>query len=411
MFRYNTFDHGDWANHLVVNRSLDSWREYGATTALFELKKAWNKFLFSRDARGLALIPKTISETADEAFDFNLGNGLPIRGGEMWDRYRGQTGISAREANAWKKAYIEAYSEQIQENLSEIIPSELDGKLDIFCNTVSAIAGHAEHGGDPDDFGVSLGRKVQEIVKTHPRKAEILRRAKNTAADEAELHWGWHTGGSYSLHSPWISIPYEWKLDRAEERLYEKTYWEAYFSVIRDHLEEFVPRKVWKNAFLICSLYDEMQSQKDRKKKYGSQKGWGYLRSQRERDLMESDRRREAARKAQSDRIEAYRAKAAPAPTMGISYSALFSSPRIHMTPGAKAAFEASGEQPAKYLDRHFAGDFGEVSGTEDEAINQDGIANSNMVMSIYSLNTGVRFYIITDPGHEVTTLLLPEEY
>lgn len=407
MNRYREFDHGDWGNRLIVDRSLDIWREYGATTALFELKKAWSKFLFSRDARNLALIPKTISEHADEAFDSNLGNGLPIRGSEMWDRYRGQTGISSREMNVWKKAFIEAYSEEIEERLSEIIPPELDGKLAIFCNTVSAIASHVESGGDPDDYGVSLGRKAQEIVKTHPRKAEIIKRAKHEASEEAERNWAWHTAGSYSIHTPWVSIPHDWAIDRFEEELYEKTYFEAYFSVIRDHLEKLVPRKVWKNAFLICSLYDEMQFQKDRKKKYGSQQGWNYLRSMRDHDLMVSDQRRVEARKV----YEAKSAPRTPAPTMGIANpNAQFSSPQVSMTQGAKAAFEASGEQPAKYLDRHFSGDFGEVTG-DDAALNQGNMVSDGMVMSIYTLSTGVRFYVITDDGHAMTTLLLPSEY
>lgn len=100
-------------------------------------------------------------------------------------------------------------------------------------------------------------------------------------------------------------------------------------------------------------------------------------------------------------------------PSMGISAGnfAAFSSPSINMTSGAKAAFEESGEQPAKYLDRHFSGDFGEVNGTDDLQLNLESLKRTGMVMSIYTLSTGVRFYIITDEGHQVTTLLLPEEY
>jgi len=98
-------------------------------------------------------------------------------------------------------------------------------------------------------------------------------------------------------------------------------------------------------------------------------------------------------------------------PTMGImDPRSKFSSPQFSITRGAKAALEAAGEQPAKYLDRHFSGDFGEVTG-DDAALNQANMATSNMVMSIYTLSTGVRFYIITDEGHGMTTLLLPEEY
>lgn len=105
------------------------------------------------------------------------------------------------------------------------------------------------------------------------------------------------------------------------------------------------------------------------------------------------------------------RRRKASQPTMGIlDLRAQFSSPQVQITSGAKAAFEESGEPPAKYLDRHFSGDFGEVD-PGDAALNQEAITNNGMVMSIYRLSTGVRFYIITDQGHEITTLLLPEEY
>jgi len=33
------------------------------------------------------------------------------------------------------------------------------------------------------------------------------------------------------------------------------------------------------------------------------------------------------------------------------------------------------------------------------------------MVLSAYESATGMKFWVITDPGHEVTTILLPEDY
>lgn len=412
MSRYHPFEPWRWGNRLVVDRSLDLWRDYGTESGLFEIQKAWSRFLFSRDARELALIPKTISEKAEEIFQNHMSDGLPLSGGEMWDQYRNARDVSSREASTWKKAFIDAYSEGIQEHLSEMIPPELDGKLEMFCSTVGAIARHIEAGGDPDDYGVSLGRKVQQIVKSHPQKAELISRAKREAKDEAERHWLWQTSGTYSMQAPWVMPPSEWEISKVEEDLYGKTYFETYFSVLRDHLQDLVPRKVWKNAFLICSLYDEMQFQKDRKKKYGSQKGWTYLRSLRDHDLWVSDERRRDAEKEASERLEKYRnPKAAPAVSMGVgSLLPQFGSSRFHITVGAKAAFEQSGEQPAKYLDRHFAGDFGDVD-PSDAALNRESIANGTRVLSEYKLNTGTRIWIITDEGHEVTTLLLPEEY
>lgn len=400
------FDHRRWGNRVIVNRSLDLWREYGAESGLFELKKAWSKFLFTRDARDLGLVPAVIGEIADEVYQHNLSEGIPLWGGEMYKQYNDQRDISAREINTWRKAFTEAYSEQIEEKISEIIPPELDGKLAMFCNTVSAIAQHLESGGDSDDFGVSLGRKVQELVKIHPKKAEIISKASREGASEAQRNWGWQESGSYSIRAPYVSSPFDWELDRFEDDLYEETYLKAYFGTIRSYLEKLVPLRVWKNAFLICSLHDEMQAQKDRKKKYGSQKGWSYLRSTRDHDLFMTERRRDAARKVYEEKS----APRTPSPTMGIMDPAQFSSPRVSITSGAKAAFEESGEQPAKYLDRHFSGDFGELT-EHDAALNRESLTTNGMVMSIYTLSTGVRFYIITDDGHAMTTILLPSEY
>ena len=398
------FEPRRWGNRLIVNRSLDLWKEFGAEAGLFELKKAWSGFLFNRDARDLALTPTTIREKADEAFNHELGGGIPLWGGEMYQKYNDQREISPREMNAWKKAFIDAYSEQIEENISEIIPPELEGKLEMFCNTVSVIARHLEGGGNFEDFGVSLGRKVQEVAKIHPKKAQIIEKASHEGISEAERNWGWQESGGYSIRAPYISAPFDWELDDSEEELYEETYLKAYFSTIRGHLENLVPLKVWKKAFLICSLYDEMEAQKDRKKKYGSQKGWTYLRSTRDHDLFMTEKRRDDARKVYDEKTRPKE----QAPTMGISSPAQFASPQVSITSGAKAAFEESGEQPAKYLDRHFSGDFGE---SPDLELNQQNMASGGMVMSIYTLSTGVRFYIITDDGHLMTTLLLPHEY
>lgn len=405
MSSYSPFDHRQWGNRLVVKRSLDLWREYGAAAGLFELKKAWNTLLLTRDARELALIPKTISEKADYSFDNDIGGELQLWGGEMWEQYVDERQISQKEANVWKKNFIEAYSTDLEERLSEVIPTELDGKLDVFCNTVSSIARHLENGGDVEDYGVSLGKKVQEVAKIHPKKAEIISRAVKAGAEEANRNWGWQQTGSSSMQDPWPYVPSEWETDSIEESLYEKTFVEAYFSTLRDHFEKFVPKKVWKNAFLICSLYDEMQAQKDRNKKYGSQKGWSYIRTMRDREVRRTEERREYAAKVYDEKTSPKVAS----PTMGIfDPSAQFFSPHVIITSGAKAAFEKSGEQPAKYLDRHFSGDFGEST---DVDLNRANMWDSGMVMSIYTLSTGVRFFIITDEGHKATTILLTEEY
>lgn len=97
-------------------------------------------------------------------------------------------------------------------------------------------------------------------------------------------------------------------------------------------------------------------------------------------------------------------------PSLGSASLGAFTSSKLHMTEGAREAFETTGDNPEKFLDRHFSEDFGE-SPPEDLEINRQGARTGGMVMSIYSLSNGERIYIITDDGHEVTTILLPEEY
>lgn len=89
---------------------------------------------------------------------------------------------------------------------------------------------------------------------------------------------------------------------------------------------------------------------------------------------------------------------------------------RILMTAGAGDAFESVPEDPRDYLDRHFAGDYGEMD-AEDVATNERSIQTGARIMSAYTLSSGVRIWIITDAviddaGRRLaTTILLPEEY
>lgn len=47
----------------------------------------------------------------------------------------------------------------------------------------------------------------------------------------------------------------------------------------------------------------------------------------------------------------------------------------------------------------------------EDKAKNDGMVIEKGMILSAYTLKTGTKIWIITDPGHEVTTFLLPGEY
>ena len=79
-------------------------------------------------------------------------------------------------------------------------------------------------------------------------------------------------------------------------------------------------------------------------------------------------------------------------------------------TPGALEAFEASGESPLAFLQRHLAGDWGELD-EHDTRENELSLQHGWRLLSAYTLSTGVKVWIITEATRESTTILLPSEY
>jgi hypothetical protein len=74
------------------------------------------------------------------------------------------------------------------------------------------------------------------------------------------------------------------------------------------------------------------------------------------------------------------------------------------------AALEEADQTPAEFLSRHESGDWGEV-GPEDWESNEAAVREGTRLLSAYTLNTGVKIWIITEWDRSVTTILLPEEY
>jgi hypothetical protein len=89
---------------------------------------------------------------------------------------------------------------------------------------------------------------------------------------------------------------------------------------------------------------------------------------------------------------------------------AKFSPGQIVATPAALEAFRASGESPLPFLERHLAGDWGELS-PEDIHENELSLQRGWRILSCYRLSTGVKFWVITEGDRSATTFLLPEEY
>ncbi len=93
----------------------------------------------------------------------------------------------------------------------------------------------------------------------------------------------------------------------------------------------------------------------------------------------------------------------------------LFPLGRTLATPGALAALEKAGVQPAALLSRHVRGDWGCVC-DDDKRANEESLKAGSRLLSAYILPTRVKVWVITeatdDQGRRAaTTLLLPEEY
>ena len=86
----------------------------------------------------------------------------------------------------------------------------------------------------------------------------------------------------------------------------------------------------------------------------------------------------------------------------------LFNLGNVVATPGALAALGGSYCIPL-LLDRHLAGDWGEVD-VEDKAANDRALKNGERLLSAYTVG-GVKVWVITEWDRSVTTVLLPEEY
>ena len=83
---------------------------------------------------------------------------------------------------------------------------------------------------------------------------------------------------------------------------------------------------------------------------------------------------------------------------------------QVVATPGALEALEEAGETAATLLRRHITGDWGEVD-EHDRQENERSLVDGCRLLSVYTLSTGTKLWIITEADRSSTTLLLPSEY
>lgn len=89
-----------------------------------------------------------------------------------------------------------------------------------------------------------------------------------------------------------------------------------------------------------------------------------------------------------------------------------FSPGQIVSTPGALKAMTECGCEPHTLLDRHLAGDWGDLD-PEDAAMNDLALTTGEegRILSSYLIAPEVKVWIITEWDRSATTFLLPSEY
>lgn len=91
--------------------------------------------------------------------------------------------------------------------------------------------------------------------------------------------------------------------------------------------------------------------------------------------------------------------------------SPLFKLGVVVATPAALTALTQSETAPWSLLSRHVSGDFGSELDAEDVQANHDAIRDGERVLSVYTVASGDRLYVITEADRSVTTILKVEEY
>ena len=97
-------------------------------------------------------------------------------------------------------------------------------------------------------------------------------------------------------------------------------------------------------------------------------------------------------------------------PTHARNSGSKFSLGRLVATPDAFAALHAAGWSPTHLLRRHVRGDWGEICEV-DRRSNEHALEGGARLLSVYTLPTKVKVWVITEADRSVTTILLPHQY
>lgn len=83
---------------------------------------------------------------------------------------------------------------------------------------------------------------------------------------------------------------------------------------------------------------------------------------------------------------------------------------RVVATPGALALLATVGADARTLLDRHAAGDWGDLD-DEDRRANEHALRDGARILSAYAVGAGERLWIITEADRSSTCVLRPDEY
>ncbi len=79
-------------------------------------------------------------------------------------------------------------------------------------------------------------------------------------------------------------------------------------------------------------------------------------------------------------------------------------------TPAALSTLVCLHISPWTLVNRHVRGDWGDLD-DQDRQENERALTAGTRLLSAYTLEDGIRIWIITEADRSATTLLLPEEY
>jgi len=127
-----------------------------------------------------------------------------------------------------------------------------------------------------------------------------------------------------------------------------------------------------------------------------------------ERGVLETDAPWEHAWNLFRTCLEIYRASDMPQEAR--QNNVKFPLGRIVATPGTLEALQDAGQDPMEFLQRHQAGDWGDLC-EADKQENEFSLKNGYRLLSAYTTTNNVKVWLITEADRSATTLLRPGEY